>query len=70
METLRKHWKGALLAISVFFLYALIFRELIYPSNAGTVAKETANTEVFLGSLCATVLSVFLYRKIAKRLGL
>jgi len=69
METL-KHVKGALLAMAVFFLYVVIFTELIYPMKAGGVAKETADMEVFLGSLCATVLTVFLYRKIAKRLCL
>jgi hypothetical protein len=69
METL-KHVKGALLAMCVFFLYVVIFTELTYPTKPGGVAIETANMEVFLGSLCATVLTVFLYRKIAKRLSL
>lgn len=69
METL-KHVKGALLAISVFFLYIVIFTALFYPMHVGSVAKETADMEIFLGSLCATVLTVFLYRKIAKRLSL
>lgn len=53
------HWKGADMVLCVFILWAVVFH------NALRIDEP-----VFLASVAATVLTVFLYRKIARKVGL
>lgn len=56
----RMRWKHVVLVICLFVLYAVIFANAL-PADSGAA---------FLGSLSATVLTVFVYGRIAKKIGL
>jgi hypothetical protein len=62
MTFISKYWKAVVLAICVFVIYLVIFSNVL--------RAEADDPAPFFGSLAATVVTVFLYTRVAKKVGL
>jgi hypothetical protein len=60
MTFVSKYWRAGVLAICVFVIYLLIFSKVLRDDDPAP----------FFGSLAATVLTIFPYTRIAKKVGL
>jgi hypothetical protein len=59
-EKIRSHWKPVLLVLCVYVLYVALMLRF----------SDADITEVGIPAAAATAVTVFLYRKVARKLGL